>query len=177
MGLKINGSTIKTMRINGSEISLGKLNGYVIFSKQYTPETSSTMAAEWLDYGNPHFDGASRLRDSLDAWIYNISGTAINGVYLDLFLELPCEFKMTADYYGYKDCPTKYCVFILDSNNNDAIVNRYDYEFDSNGTLATRELTVNLRKSGNYKVVIGSDKGFEFGVKMKQISLKELISN
>ena len=96
---------------------------------------------------------------------------------LDLFLELPSEFKMTADYYSYKGCPTKYCVFILDSNNNNAIVDRYDYEFDSNGTLTTRELTVDLHKGGKYKVVIGSDKGFEFGVKIKQISLKKLISN
>lgn len=68
-------------------------------------------------------------------------------------------------------------MFILDSNNNDAIVNRYDYEFDSDGTLTTRDLTVELNKSGNYKVVIGSDKGFEFGVKIKQISLTELQSN
>ena len=60
MGLKINGSNIKTIKVNGSEISLAKLNGYVIFSKQDTPEIPSTMATEWLDYGNPHFDGPSR---------------------------------------------------------------------------------------------------------------------
>ena len=139
--------------------------------------SSSTMATEWLDYNTPNFAGASRLRDSLDTWIYNTSGTVINGVYLNLVTVKPCEFKMTANYHGYKGGPTKYCVFILDSNNNDAIVNRYDYEFDNNGTLTTRELTVNLDMDKNYKVVIGSDKKFEFGVKITQISLTELLSN
>lgn len=173
MGLKINGSTIKTIRVNGSEISLGKLNGYVIFSKQDTPEIPSTMGSEWLDYGNPHFDGSSRAYDGLDTWIYNTSGTAINGVYLDIVAAKPCKFKMTAKYYSYAGGPTKYCVFILDSNNNDAIVTGYSYTFDSNGTLTTRELTVNLEK-GNYKIVIGSGKNFEFGVTVTQISLREI---
>lgn len=173
MGLKINGSTIKTIRVNGSEISLGKLNGYIIFNKQDTPEIPSTMGSEWLDYGNPHFDGPSRAYDGLDVWIYNNSGTTINGVYLDIVAAKPCEFKMTAKYYSYAGAPTKYCVFVLNSNNNDAIVNRYDYTFDSNGTLTTRELSVNLEK-GNYKIVIGSDKNFEFGVTVTQISLREI---
>ena len=170
MGLKINGSTIKTIRVNGSEISLGKLNGYVVFSKQDTPEIPSTMGSEWLDYGNPNFDGA-RAYNALDAWIWNSSsGNNINGVYLDLVVGKTCEFKMTAKYYSYAGAPTKYCVFVL---NNNTIVNRYDYTFDSNGTLTTRELTVNLEK-GNYKIVIGSDKNFKFGVTVTQISLREI---
>lgn len=173
MGLKINGSTIKTIRVNGSEISLGKLNGYVIFSKQNTPEIPSTMGSEWLDYGNPHFDGV-RAYDALDAWIWNSSsGNTINGVYLDLVVGKTCEFKMRAKYYSYAGAPTKYCVFVLDSNNNDAIVTGYNYNFDSNGTETTRELTINLEK-GNYKVVIGSKKEFEFGVAVTQISLTEV---
>lgn len=176
MGLKINGSNIKTIKVNGSEISLGKLNGYIIFSKQDTPEISSTMGSEWLDYNNPHFDGASRLCDSLDAWIYNNEGNTINGVYLDLVAAKPCKFKMKAEYYSHEGAPTKYCVFILDSNNNDAIVTGYNYKFDSNSTETTRELTINLEK-GNYKVVIGSNREFEFGVKITQISLTELQSN
>ena len=173
MGLKINGSTIKTIRVNGSEISLGKLNGYVVFSKQDTPEISSTMGSEWLDYGNPHFDGPSRAYNGLDTWIYNTSETAINGVYLDIVAAKPCKFKMTADYHSYAGAPTKYCVFVLNSNNNDAIVTGYNYTFDSNGTLTTRALTVNLEK-GNYKIVIGSKNNFEFGVKITQISLREI---
>lgn len=138
--------------------------------------SSSTMAMTWLDYNNPHFDGASRLRDSLDAWIYNNEGNTINGVYLDLVAAKPCKFKMTAKYHSYAGAPTKYCVFVLDSNNNDVIVTEYNYNFDSNGTETTRELTINLEK-GNYKVVIGSKRGFEFGVKITQISLTELLSN
>ena len=174
MGLKINGSTIKTIRVNGSEISLGKLNGYVIFSKQDTPEIPSTMATEWLDYGNPHFDGPSRGYNNLDTWIYNFSsGGSINGVYLDLVAAKPCKFKMKAKYRSYAGTPTKYCVFVLDSNNNDAIVTGYNYKFDSNGTLTTRELTVNLEK-GNYKIVIGSKSDFEFGVTVTQASLTEV---
>ena len=138
--------------------------------------SSSTMATEWLDYNTPNFDGASRLRDSLDAWIYNKKGDTINGVYLDLVAIKPCEFKMTADYYSYKGGPRKYCIFILDSNNNDAIVDEHGYLFDTNGTLTTTELIINLKR-GNYKIVIGSDFSFEFGVKIKQISLTELQSN
>ena len=138
--------------------------------------SSSTMATEWLDYNTPNFDGASRLRDSLDTWIYNKKGDTINGVYLDLVAAKPCEFKMTADYYSYKGGPRKYCIFILDSNNNDAIVDEHGYLFDTNGTLTTTELTINLKR-GNYKIVIGSDFSFEFGVKMKHISLTELQSN
>ena len=173
MGLKINGSNIKTIKVNGSEISLGKLNGYIIFSKQDTPEISSTMATEWLDYGNPHFDGASRGYNSLDTWIYNSEGNTINGVYLDLVAAKSCKFKMKAKYHSYAGAPTRYCVFVLDSNNNDAIVTGYNYKFDSNGTETTRELTINLEK-GNYKVVIGSSKVFEFGVKVTQASLTEV---
>lgn len=172
MSLKINGSTIKTMKVNGSEISLGKLNGYVIFSKQ--DDTPSTMGNEWLDYGNPHFDGPSRGYNSLDTWIYSTSGVGtINGVYLDLVIEKTCEFKMKAKYYSYAGAPTKYCVFVLDSNNNDAIVTRYDYKFDSNGTETIRELTINLEK-GKYKIVIGSDSNFEYGVAVTQASLTEV---
>lgn len=170
MSLKIK-DNISLMKINGYYIKQAKINGYIIY------ETSSRMATEWLDYNNPNFDGASRLRDNLDAWIYNTSGTTINGVYLDLVAEKPCEFKMTADYYGYYGCPRKYCVFILNSDNNDEIVDEHGYLFDQNGTLTTRETTFNLNKSGNYKVVIGSDRQFEFGVKIKQISLTELQSN
>lgn len=174
MGLKINGSNIKTIKVNGSEISLGKLNGYIIFSKQDTPEIPSTMATEWLDYGNPHFDGPSRGYNSLDTWIYSTSGVGtINGVYLDLVIEKTCEFKMKAKYYSYAGAPTKYCVFVLDSNNNDAIVTRYDYKFDSNGTETIRELTINLEK-GKYKIVIGSDSNFEYGVAVTQASLTEV---
>lgn len=83
---------------------------------------------------------------------------------------------MKAKYHSYAGAPTKYCIFVLDSNNNDAIVTGYNYEFDSNGTETTRELTINLEK-GNYKVVIGSKREFEFGVKITQISLTELQSN
>lgn len=173
MGLKINGSNIKTIKVNGSEISLGKLNGYIIFSKQDTPEIPSTMATEWLDYGNPHFDGPSRGYNSLDAWIYNHEGNTINGVYLDLVAAKPCKFKMTAKYYSYAGAPTKYCIFVLDSNNNDAIVTGYNYKFDTNGTEITRALTINLGK-GNYKVVIGSNRTFEFGVTVTQASLTEV---
>lgn len=174
MGLKINGSNIKTIKVNGSEISLGKLNGYIIFSKQDTPEIPSTMATEWLDYGNPHFDGPSRGYNSLDTWIYSNSGVGtINGVYLDLVIEKPCKFKMTAKYRSNAGAPTKYCVFVLDSNNNDAIVTGYNYKFDSNGTETTRQLTINLEK-GNYKLVIGSNREFEFGVVVTQASLTEV---
>lgn len=170
MGLKINGSTIKTIRVNGSEISLGKLNGYIIFSKQDTPEIPSTMGSEWLDYGNPHFDGASRAYDELDAWIYSSNNGQINGVYVDLDINSTSTFYMKAGYHSYAGGPIRYSVFILDSNNNDAIVDRYDYRFDSEGSYTERELTVNLEQ-GNYKVVIGYDKGFEFGIAMISISL------
>ena len=169
MGLKINGSTVKTIRVNGSEISLAKLNGYVVFSKQDTPEIPSTMGSEWLDYGNPHFDGPSRAYDGLDAWIYNNNGQ-INGVYLDLDINSTSTFYMKAGYYSYAGGPISYSVFILDSNNSDAIVYRYNYKFDSNGSHTERELTVNLEQ-GNYKVVIGYDNGFEFGITMSSISL------
>lgn len=169
MSLKINGSNIKTIRINGSDISLGKINGYVIFSKQ--DDTPSTMGSEWLDYGNPHFDGASRAYDGLDVWIYSVDNTGqIHGVYLDLDINSTSTFYMKAGYHSYAGGPIRYSVFILDSNNNDAIVNRYDYKFDSNGSYTERELTVNLEQ-GNYKVVIGSNKVFEFGINMLSISL------
>lgn len=173
MSLKINGSNIKTIKVNGSEISLGKLNGYIIFSKQDTPEIPSTMATEWLDYGNPHFDGPSRAYDGLDVWIYynnNNNNGQINGVYLDLDINSTSTFYMKAGYYSYAGGPISYSAFILDSDNNDAIVDRYDYKFDSNGSYTERELTVNLEQ-GNYKVVIGYDKGFEFGITMISISL------
>ena len=169
MSLKIK-DNISLMKIDGYYIRQAKINGYVIY------DTHSRMATEWLDYNNPNFDGASRLRDSLDAWIYNKEGNTINGIYLDLVAEKPCKFKMKAKYYSYEGAPTKYCVFVLDSNNNDAIVTGYKYKFDSNGTETTRELTINLKR-GNYKVVIGSSKEFEFGVKITQISLTELQSN
>lgn len=171
MSLRINGSTINTMRINGSEISLAKLNGYVIFSKQDTPETPSTMGSEWLDYGNPHFDGSSRAYDGLDVWIYSVGNTGqINGVYLDLNIHSTSRFYMKAGYYSYAGGPTGYSVFILDSNNNDEILDRVDYKFDSNGSYVERELDGEL-PPGNYKLVIGYDKGFEFGITMLSISL------
>ena len=169
MSLKIK-DNISLMKIDGYHIKQAKINGYIIY------DTHSRMATEWLDYNNPNFDGASRSRDSLDAWIYNKEGNTINGVYLDLVAEKPCKFKMKAKYHSYAGAPTKYCIFVLDSNNNDAIVTGYNYKFDSNGTETTRELTINLEK-GNYKVVIGSNRGFEFGVKITQIYLTELQSN
>lgn len=172
MSLKIK-NNISSIKINGHYIKEAKLNGYIVYKLKDEETQSSTMAMEWLDYNDPHFDGASRLRDSLDAWIYNTSGNTINGVYLDLVAAKSCKFKMKAKYYSYAGAPTKYCIFVLDSNNNDAIVTGYNYNFDSNGTETTRELTINLEK-GNYKVVIGSSKSFEFGVKMEQISLTEL---
>lgn len=176
MSLKINGSIINMIKINGCYIKQAKLNRSIVYELKSEETQSSTMATEWLDYNNPNFQGSSRLRDSLDAWIYNNGGNTINGVYLDLVAAKPCKFKMTAKYHSYAGAPTKYCVFVLDSNNNDAIVTGYNYKFDSNGTETTRELTIDLKR-GNYKVVIGSNRGFEFGVKIKQTSLKELQSN
>lgn len=171
MGLKINGSNIKTIKVNGSEISLGKLNGYIIFSKQNTPKIPSTMGSEWLDYGNPHFDG-TRQYNALNTRIYNYGGNIneLNGIYLDLEINKDATFYMKALYYGYEGCPKDYSVFILDINNNDAIVNRYDYEFDSFGSEIYREISVNLT-TGNYKIVIGHEKNFEFGITMSSISL------
>lgn len=135
--------------------------------------TPSTMSTEWLDYNNPNIDGGTRTYNGLDVWMYNYSsGSTIDGVYLDLVVGKTCEFKMKAKYYSYAGAPTKYCVFVLDSNNNDAIVSRYDYAFDSNGTSTTRELTINLEK-GNYKIVIGSDETFEYGVAVTQATLTE----
>lgn len=169
MSLKINGSTITSMRINGNDISLAKLNGYVIFSKQ--DDTPSTMGSEWLDYGNPHFDGPSRAYDGLDVWIYNYDYDGqINGVYLDLDINSASTFYMKAGYYSYAGSPIWHSMFILDSNNNDAIVDRYDYMFDNDGSYVERELTINL-EPGNYKVVIGGSTGFEFGITMLSISL------
>ena len=139
---------------------------------------SSRMSTLWLDYNNPNVtEYSSRLYSSFASWMYNLDGgNTINGVYLDLVAVKPCKFKMKAEYYSYEGAQTKYCVFVLDSNNNDAIVTGYNYKFDSNGTETTRELTINLEK-GNYKVVIGSNREFEFGVKITQISLTELQSN
>lgn len=169
MSLKINGSAIKTIRVNGSEISLAKLNGYVIFSKQ--DDTPSPMGSEWLDYNNPHFDGV-RQYDALDVWIYNYEGniSKLNGIYLDLEINKDATFYMKALFYGYEGCPVNYSILLLDSNNNDNIVNRYDYQFDSAGSKVYREISVNLTK-GNYKIVIGHEKNFEFGISMSSISL------
>lgn len=133
-------------------------------------ETPSTMAAEWLDYNVPNFDGASRAYNQLDTWLYNYDGGQINGVYLSLDINIPSTFYMTTGYYAYAGAPTNYSVFILDSNNNDAIINRYDYEFDSNGSYTKRQLTINF-EPGDYKVVIGSDEAFEMGIAMLSISL------
>ena len=144
---------------------------------------SSRMSTLWLDYNNPNVTKDSiRLYDSFASWMENLEGrNIINGIYLDLFVERPCEFKMTVNYITYVGAPTKYCVFILDSNNNDAIVNRYNYKFVGNGNYGDEinvetSTNVNLKK-GNYKIVIGSDEDFEFGTILKQISLTELQSN
>lgn len=172
MSLKINGSTIKTMRVNGSEISLGKLNGYVIFSKQ--DNTPSPMGSEWLDYGNLYFEG-DRPYNELLGWMYNYDlDGRIHGVYLSLNINSASTLYMKNAYATEKGCPLDYSVFILDSNNYDAIVNRYDYEFefevDSDYSYIERELTINLEQ-GNYKVVIGSDKVFDFETAILSISL------
>ena len=144
---------------------------------------SSRMSTLWLDYNNPNVTKNSiRLYDSFASWMENLEGrNIINGIYLDLFVERPCEFKMTVNYITYVGAPTKYCVFILDSNNNDAIVNRYNYKFVGNGNYGDEinvetSTNVNLEK-GNYKIVIGSDEDFEFGTILKQISLTELQNN
>lgn len=128
------------------------------------------LGSQWFDYNTPNFDGPSRATEGLDVWMYNLSSGTINGVYLDVKPTKTVTFTLNADYYSYAGAPVKYCVFVLDVNNNDAIVNRFDYTFDANGTLVNRDTTVQLAQ-GNYKVVIGSDSRFEFGVKVHSVTI------
>lgn len=171
MSLKIQ-NNISSIKINGHYIKEAKLNGYIIFGKQ--DDTPSQMGSEWLDYNNLYFKG-DRPYNKLIGWMYNhdLDGR-IHGVYLSLNINSASTLYMKNAYVTGKGCPLDYSVFILDSNNYDAIVNRYDYEFefevDSDYSYIERELTINLEQ-GNYKVVIGSDKVFDFETAIVSISL------
>ena len=171
MSLKIQ-NNISSIKINGHYIKEAKLNGYVIFSKQ--DDTPSPMVSEWLDYNNLYFEG-NRPYNELLGWMYNYDlDGRIHGVYLSLNINSASTLYMKNVYATEKGCPLDYSVFILDSNNYDAIVNRYDYEFEfevnSDYSVIERELTINLEQ-GNYKVVIGSDKAFDFETAILSISL------